>query len=60
MFNALDLDGSNTVSSIFFVNFLRKAGLMIKEDPRLDDCAKYMAGIKALDRDVPLTLEQFA
>lgn len=58
IFHVLDIDGTNTVSSKFFLGFLHRNGLL-KEDPRLESVFAYLQKEGALENDVKLTAEQF-
>jgi glutaminase len=58
IFAALDVDGSGTVSSSFFVNFLARNGL-IRTDKRLEAFFGYLESLGAVAEDKALTLEQF-
>jgi len=58
IFHVLDVDGTHTVSSKFFLDFLHRNGLL-REDPRLESLFGYLKGEGALENDVKLTPEQF-
>ena len=58
IFRALDIDGSGTVSSQFFLAFLERSGIM-PDDPRIEYFMEYLESIDAIKNDVALSLTQF-
>jgi glutaminase len=59
MFGALDLDGSNSVSSSYFLGFLRRKGLQ-PSDKRLANLMGALTSLDAVATDRQLTLQEFA
>jgi Ca2+-binding EF-hand superfamily protein len=59
IFASLDIDGSESVSSGFFLDFLSRQGLL-KTDIRLEGMVKYLGELNALECDRDLTIEEFA
>ena len=49
-FDSLDLDGSDKVSSVFFLDFLEKTGLH-RDDVRLEGLITYLKSIDGLDNE---------
>jgi glutaminase len=58
IFNALDIDGSGSVSSQFLLGFLERNGLL-RGDQRLAGLMAVLSSIGGLDQDKAMTLEQF-
>ena len=60
MFSALDLDGSDTVSSKYFIQFLADQGLHLETDHRFASIYKELSAIGATTTDYKLTLYEFS
>ena len=58
IFDALDVNGANAVSSQYLIEFLRKCGLL-SDDPRLKGLFDYLASLEAIGADRPLSLGEF-
>lgn len=54
-FDLLDVDGTNSVSSLFMTNFMKRTGFN-RDDIRLKGMYEYLDSINATDDDVALTL----
>ena len=59
LFDALDLNGTGTVSSAFLTSFLKRDGLL-PDDPRLSGLFDYLRSVDGVSKDHPLTLREFA
>ena len=60
MFSALDLDSSGTVSSDYFIKFLKDNGLRLETDPRLASVYRELSQMGALTQDYKLSLYEFS
>ena len=60
MFSALDLDGSNTVSSTYFTQFLRDQGLRLETDPRLATVYRELKRMGADSTEYKMSLYEFS
>ena len=58
IFESLDIDGSDTISSHYLINFLKDNGIL-SDDPRLAVMFRFLEGLGAVANDKPLDLDQF-
>ena len=58
LFKALDVDGTDKVSSLLLTSFLRLNGLL-PNDPRLTGLYNYLRSVDGIVKDRALTLREF-